>query len=129
MKATGYNTILAYSLSIFHESGQSLDDDVVMGIKGSIIVISAVIALGLARVCLRKYLLVISSLGISASLVILGTYYYLKEFQDVHNWSYVPLLLLVTMIVFFMIGYGALSWTVMAEIMPAKVCQIFLFQF
>ena len=95
-----------------------------MGIKGSIIVISAVIALGLARVCLRKYLLVISSLGISASLVILGTYYYLKEIQDVHNWSFVPLLLLVTMIVFFMIGFGALTWTVMAEIMPAKVCLI-----
>jgi len=120
-QATGYNTILAYSLSIVHESGQLLSDEYVMAIKGSIILLSAVIAMGLARIVLRKFLLVISCLGISVSLVILGSYYYLKQFQDVADWSFVPLLLLVTMIFFFMIGFGALSWTVMAEIMPAKV--------
>ena len=114
-------------MSIVHESGQLLSDEYVMAIKGSIILLSAVIAMGLARIVLRKFLLVISCLGISVSLVILGSYYYLKQFQDVADWSFVPLLLLVTMIFFFMIGFGALSWTVMAEIMPAKVSQIISF--
>ena len=114
-------------MSIVHESGQLLSDEYVMAIKGSIILLSAVIAMALARIVLRKFLLVISCLGISVSLVILGSYYYLKQFQDVADWSFVPLLLLVTMIFFFMIGFGALSWTVMAEIMPAKVSQIISF--
>ena len=92
-----------------------------MGIKGSVIVLSAVFALGLARICLRKHLLVTSCVGVSSSLIILGVYYYIRQFQDIHKWSFVPLLLLVSMIFFFMIGFGALSWTVMAEIMPAKV--------
>jgi len=120
-QATGYNTIIAYSLNIFHESGSSLDDNIAMGIKGSVIVLSAVFALGLARICLRKHLLVTSCVGVSSSLIILGVYYYIRQFQDIHKWSFVPLLLLVSMIFFFMIGFGALSWTVMAEIMPAKV--------
>ena len=120
-QATGYNTIIAYSLNIFHESGSSLDDNIAMGIKGSVIVLSAVFALGLARICLRKHLLVTSCLGVSSSLILLGVYYYIRQFQDIHKWSFVPLLLLVSMIFSFMIGFGALSWTVMAEIMPAKV--------
>ena len=92
-----------------------------MGIKGSIILLSAIIALGLARLCQRKHLLLSSSLGISISLCVLGVYYYLRQFSQLQSWSFVPLLLLVTMIFFFMIGFGALAWTVMAEIMPAKV--------
>lgn len=122
-QATGYNTILAYSLTIFHETGEGLDDNVLMGIKGSIILLSAVIALGMARVCPRKRLLVSSCLGVSSSLLLLGVYYFIKENQllDLGDWHFVPLLFLICLIIFFMIGYGGLTWTVMAEIMPAKV--------
>ena len=48
-QACGYNTVLAYSLSIFHESGGALQDDVAMGVKGAVVLLSAVIALATAR--------------------------------------------------------------------------------
>ena len=125
-QASGYNTILAYSLSIFHESGDinhCLNVNTLMGIKGSIILLSAVIALALARVCPRKHLLVTSCLGVSSSHGLLGLYYFVKEFHyfDLEDWQLFPILVLVCLIIFFMIGFGGLVWTVMAEIMPAKV--------
>ena len=98
-----------------------MSDNIAMGIKGSIILLSAIIALGLARVCSRKVLLLSSSLGISSTLAVLGSYYYSRQFSPLESLSFVPLLLLVTTIFFFMIGFGALAWTVMAELMPAKV--------
>ena len=124
-QATGYNTILAYSLTIFHESGEGLDDNTLMGIKGSIILLSAVIALGMARLCTRKHLLVSSCLGVTTSLLLLGVYYFIKENQylDLEKWHFIPLLFLICLIIFFMIGFGGLAWTVMAEIMPAKVLK------
>ena len=98
-----------------------ISDNIAMGIKGSIILVSSFIAMGLARICSRKVLLLSSSLGLSSTLAILGAYYYSRQFSSLESLSFVPLLLLVTIIFFFMIGFGALAWTVMAEIMPAKV--------
>lgn len=123
-QATGYNTIIAYSVILFRESGQTIHEHVATGITGGMILASAMVALGLARVAPRKTLLIASSLGTASSLLSLGTYYFLKtnrgpEFTT--NWSWVPLVSMAVLITFFMIGYGALSWTVMAEILPLRV--------
>ena len=48
-----------------------------------IIVLSAIIALALAKICPRKKLLLTSSAGISLSLICLGTYYYFLAFLGV----------------------------------------------
>ena len=123
--ATGYNTIIAYALILFRESaaedGGMLHEHAAMGIKGGIILLSAVCAVGLAKITPRKVLLVASSVGTSFSLIILGTYYYCKQVGPLQQWSFVPLLSMVIMIIFFMVGFGAVSWTVMAEILPARV--------
>lgn len=120
-QATGYNTIIAYSLILFRESGQTIHEHLATGITGGVILLSALLAIGLAKVSNRKTLLVISALGTSSSLIILGVYYYLKQEGPLPKWTFVPLLSMLMMITFFMIGFGAVSWTVMAEILPAKV--------
>ena len=63
----------------------------------------------------------LSSLGTSSALFVLGVYYYLKQDQPLQEWTFVPLLSMIVMITFFMIGFGAVAWTVMAEILPTKV--------
>ena len=78
----------------------------------------------MARVFRRKVLLVTSGLGVSVALALLGGYYQLKLTGGWSLPAWLPLLLLLTMILFFMLGFGALAWTVMAEIMPAKVTSI-----
>jgi len=123
-QATGYNTIIAYSVSLFRESGQTIHEHLATGITSGVILASCVLALGLARIAPRKVLLTTSSLGTATSLVMLGTYYYAKKTMDgmiTETWSWVPLLSMMMMITFFMIGYGAVAWTVMAEILPARV--------
>jgi len=120
-QATGYNTIIAYSLILFRESGQTIHEHLATGIIGGVILLSAVLAIGLAKITNRKTLLVTSSLGTSTSLIILGAYYYLKQQGPLPNWTFVPLISMIMMITFFMIGFGAVAWTVMAEVLPAKV--------
>ena len=120
-QATGYNTIIAYSLILFRESGQTIHEHLATGIIGGVILLSAVLAIGLAKITNRKTLLVTSSLGTSTSLIILGAYYYLKQQGPLPNWTFVPLVSMIMMITFFMIGFGAVAWTVMAEVLPAKV--------
>lgn len=123
-QATGYNTIIAYAAQIFKESGSSISEDIATGITGGVILSSALIALGLARITRRKTLLVISSIGSSKGLFLIGMYYYLKNKKGEEftlSWSWVPLVTLVSVIFFFMIGYGALAWTVMAEMLPKRV--------
>ena len=122
-QATGYNTIIAYSLILFREAGESLANHVAV-IQGTIILLSAGLALFTARIFNRKTLLVTSSLGTSLSLIILGLYYYCRQSSPMAAWSWVPLLSIILMIFSFMIGFGALAWTVMAEILPTKVEMI-----
>ena len=119
-QATGYNTIIAYSLMFFRQSGQSLGNHVAV-IQGTIILLSAAIALLTARIFNRKTLLVTSGLGTGLSLSILGLYYYCRQFSELTSWSWVPLISIIIIIFTFMIGFGAIAWTVMAEILPTKV--------
>ena len=119
--ATGYNTIIAYSLILFRESGQTIHEHLATGITGGVILLSALLAIGLAKGLNRKTILVISSLRTSSSLIILGVYYYLKQEGPLSKWTFVPLLSMLMMITLFMIGFAAVSWTVMAKISPAKV--------
>merc|ERR1711887_506759 len=120
-QGTGYNSIIGYSVILFRESGQTMHEHLATGITGGVILLSAMLAVGLAKISPRKTLLVVSSLGTSSCLCILGIYYYLKKEGPLPNWTFVPLASMLMMILFFMIGYGAVAWTVMAEILPAKV--------
>ena len=90
-------------------------------IQGTIILLSATIALATARIFRRKTLLVTSGLGTGLSLTVLGLYYYCRQFSELTSWTWVPLLSIIIIIFTFMIGFGAVAWTVMAEILPTKV--------
>ena len=90
-------------------------------IQGTIILLSAIVALVTARIFKRKTLLVTSGLGTGLSLSVLGLYYYCRQFSDLTEWSWLPLLSIIVIIFTFMIGFGAIAWTVMAEILPTKV--------
>merc|ERR1719370_2106052 len=70
-QGTGYNTIIGYSVILFRESGQTMHEHLATGITGGVILLSAMLAVGLAKVSPRKTLLVVSSLGTSSCLCIL----------------------------------------------------------
>ena len=122
-QATGYNTVIAYSKLIFKESGLAIDDDLAIGLTGGVILVSCAAAIGLSKVTPRKALLLVSSFGSGAALVALGAYYYLKKTEGgaLVTQAWVPLAAMLALIVFFMVGFGAVAWTVMAELLPTHV--------
>jgi hypothetical protein len=56
-QTTGYNTIIAYSLILIRESGQTIHEHLATGITGGVILLSALLAIGLAKVSKRKLFL------------------------------------------------------------------------
>jgi len=77
------------------------------------------LALILSKFVARKVLLLISSSGTTLTLALLGTYYFLKDKDYSSSLWLLPLVTILTFISCFMLGYGAVAWTVMAEILPS----------
>lgn len=108
--------VLFYVEDIFREAG-SIDNArtsaVIIGIVqmiGSVVTPLVVDKYG------RKILLVISSIGSSLTLAILGTYFFLKDIDyDLNGWTWVPLVTLVLYIVSYCIGWGPVVWIVLGE--------------
>jgi hypothetical protein len=73
----------------------------------------------------RKVLLYISSVAMILSLVVLGTFFYLKDHTDtdVTPYGWLPLVSFVVYVIGFSFGFGPIPWLMMGEILPGKsVC-------
>jgi len=117
-QATGYNTIIAFCKLIYQQSGVNMNEQLGTGLTGSVILLSCVAALILAKIAKRKTLLLVSASGTSVNLAILGGFYFMKSSVDSGVW--VPVICIIIFIIAFMLGYGAIAWTVMAEILPSS---------
>ena len=117
-QATGYNTIISNITLIFRESKFTMDEHVATGVTGGVIVLSCVLALGLSKWLPRKALLMASATGTGVNLCIMGAYYYLRRISSLSEYTWVPLVCMMAIIACFMLGYGAVTWTVMAELLP-----------
>jgi len=135
-QATGYNTIIAYAKLILLRSGLLMDEHLACGLTGGVVLASSVIALIMSKLVARRRLLMTSSLGCSMNLIVMGCYYYLDDViaqvsksgrhgdwegirQLMQQVSWLPLACVLTFITAFMVGYGAVAWTVMAEVLPS----------
>ena len=81
----------------------SFDKDTSTIVVGAVLVVTAAIAIGLVKRCPRKNLLVMSAIGVSASLFTLGMYFYLKEKGMAAGLDWVPIVTLVSYICFFVV--------------------------
>lgn len=68
-----------------------------------------------------KILLYISSVGMIASMAILGGFFYMKVNSDVSELGWLPLTCLVVYVLSFSLGFGPIPWLMMGEILPAKI--------
>ena len=50
----------------------------------------------------------------------LGVYYYLRKEAPIPSLVWMPLVCMMAFIIFFMVGFGAVAWTVTAELLPAS---------
>ncbi|KAL1498083.1 hypothetical protein ABEB36_008939 [Hypothenemus hampei] len=115
---SGVNAVLFYTNTIFEQSGGSLSAGACSILVGLVQVVATLCSTMLIDKSGRKILLILSISVMSASLAILGTYFYLNGYIDVRPYSFLPLVSLALFIIFFSIGFGPIPWMIMGEIFP-----------
>ncbi|KAF5278492.1 hypothetical protein FQA39_LY05981 [Lamprigera yunnana] len=119
---SGINSILFYTESIFAASGSSIPSKISPMIVGAVQVFASFLTPLMVDRLGRKFLLLISAVGMTVAEVPLGLYFYLKDNQhDVGAIFWLPVVCLVVYILFYNFGFGPLPWTMMAEIFPTNV--------
>ncbi|KAH7977641.1 hypothetical protein HPB49_003114 [Dermacentor silvarum] len=119
----GINVITFYAVKIFESAGSEISAADCTIMLGVVQVISSLTASLLIDRAGRRCLMLISSLIVTASLTVLGFFYYYKDMDNGefrHRYRYVPLASLTTYIAAFCLGIGPVPWVVMGEILSPR---------
>ncbi|XP_054716778.1 facilitated trehalose transporter Tret1-like [Uloborus diversus] len=119
---SGLMVIFGYSTKIFDIAKSFLNPKKATIIIGAVQVIATITSNLIVDKAGRKILLIISGLLMSASLVSLGTYYYLSfekpGFQETYDW--IPLVSLIAYVIAYSIGFGPIPAFIAAEMVPVR---------
>ncbi|KAH6945183.1 hypothetical protein HPB50_007508 [Hyalomma asiaticum] len=119
----GINVITFYAVKIFESSGSDISAADCTIMLGAVQVIASLVASLLIDRAGRRCLMIVSSLFVTASLTVLGFFYFYKDMDDgeyLHRYRYVPLASLTTYIAAFCLGIGPVPWVVMGEILSPR---------
>ncbi|KAF6136297.1 hypothetical protein GIB67_042782 [Kingdonia uniflora] len=128
---SGINGILFYSSTIFKAAGLSSSNAATVAL-GAVQVIATGVTTWLVDKAGRRLLLIVSSSGMTASLLIVSVAFFLKGAVSVdsHFYSVLGILSLVGLVAFvvsFSLGVGAIPWVIMSEVcMNSSSLQCFL---
>ncbi|KAJ6367094.1 hypothetical protein OIU77_003469 [Salix suchowensis] len=119
---SGINGIFFYSSNIFANAGISSSNLATFGL-GAIQVIATGISSWLMDKAGRRLLLIISTIGVTLSLLLVAVAFYMQGIlpQDsnlYHMMGIVSLGGLVAVVIFFSVGLGAIPWIIMSESDP-----------
>ncbi|XP_045083968.1 sugar transporter ERD6-like 4 isoform X2 [Aegilops tauschii subsp. strangulata] len=122
---SGISAILSYAGSIFKAAGLTNGNLAACGL-GAIMVLATGITTWLLDRAGRRILLIISSAGMTLSLLAVAVIFFLKDNvpQDSDMYyilSMVSLLAIVTCVITFSFGMGAIPWVIMSEILPVSI--------
>ncbi|KAG0485594.1 hypothetical protein HPP92_009457 [Vanilla planifolia] len=122
---SGINGILFYAGSIFKAAGINSSNIVTCGL-GAIQVIATGITTWLLDKAGRRIFLIISSSGMTASLVLVSVSFFFKgyvpENSELHSvLSVLALVGLLAYVISFSLGMGAIPWIIMSEILPVNI--------
>ncbi|XP_057532549.1 sugar transporter ERD6-like 6 [Amaranthus tricolor] len=122
---SGINGVLFYSSTIFKEAGVTSSNAATFGV-GAIQVIATVVTTWLVDKAGRRLLLIISSSGMTFSLLVVAASFFLKDMvSHDSSWysvfSILSVVGVVAMVVSFSLGIGAIPWIIMSEILPVNI--------
>jgi len=147
---SGINVILHYTVDIFQSADSSVGAFQATIYVGLSLVVSNFWTLFVANKMPRRLMLIFSTFGISSALIGMGVYFHFKSLEEncqngtiatnqtagsegldceqfnnyTHSIRWLPLLLLMIYIFFFNLGYGAMIWITVAEILPLHVRSV-----
>jgi sugar porter (SP) family MFS transporter len=116
----GVNTVIYYSATILKYTGISADKSIGEALfVGITNVVFTVVAILLIDRVGRRVLLLIGTVGASASLILLGVYFQSATLQ--HDVGWVGLVALIAFIASFAVGLGPVFWLMISEIFPLGI--------
>ncbi|XP_074572645.1 sugar transporter ERD6-like 4 isoform X1 [Curcuma longa] len=122
---SGINGILFYASNIFKAAGITNSDLATCGL-GAIQVVATGVTTWLTDRAGRRILLIISTAGMTLSLLLVSVVFFLEgvfsqESYPYHVMSILSLVGLVAFVVSFSLGLGAIPWIIMSEILPVNI--------
>ncbi|XP_022976379.1 sugar transporter ERD6-like 6 [Cucurbita maxima] len=122
---TGINAVLFYSSTIFAAAGVKSSNAATCGI-GAVQVIATAMTTWLVDRAGRRILLIVSTAGMTFSLLIVSVVFFLKDHTPETSNLYGILSILsvvgvVALVAFFSLGLGAIPWVIMSEILPINI--------
>ncbi|KAL0432415.1 UNVERIFIED_CONTAM: Sugar transporter ERD6-like 6 [Sesamum latifolium] len=122
---SGINGVIFYSNNIFESAGISSSNAATVGV-GTIQVIATAVATWLVDRTGRRILLIVSSAGMSVSLLVVAVAFFLKGFVSAGSTLHgilgiVSVVGVLCMIISFSLGMGPIPWLIMSEILPIKI--------
>ncbi|CAN0919365.1 Sugar transporter ERD6-like 6 [Linum grandiflorum] len=122
---SGINGILFYSTNIFKNAGVSSSNLATVGV-GAIQVVATGITTWLMDKAGRRLLLIVSTTGICLSLLLVSVAFFVEGTVSPDSELYgtmgiLSLVGLVSMVIFFSFGLGAIPWIIMSEILPVNI--------
>lgn len=119
---SGINVILFYTQTIFEATGSSIPPEIATIIIGVVQIIGSLITPIFVDKKGKRFLLLISAVGMAISEIVLGVYFYLLERKvDLQPFFWLPVLSLIVYMLTYCFGFGPLPWAVMGELFPANV--------
>jgi len=117
---SGIDTIIVYTVSIFHSAGSELDDHIATIIVGSVLLVANFVSLFIVDWAGRKPLLIASGALMCMALTALGTHFHLQKNGMEQSLGLLPLISLIVFVVGFSIGYCGIPFLLMGELIPEK---------
>ncbi|KAI9165177.1 hypothetical protein LWI28_009220 [Acer negundo] len=122
---SGINGVLFYSSKIFESAGISSSNVATFGL-GVVQVFATGVNTWLMDRAGRRLLLLVSSTGMTISLLLVSVAFYLEGIvsKDSYMYSIVGILSLVglvALVISFSLGVGAIPWVIMSEILPVNI--------
>ncbi|OWM75066.1 sugar transporter ERD6-like 4 [Punica granatum] len=122
---SGINGVLFYSSSIFRSAGVTSSNVATFGL-GAIQVIATGLATWLVDKTGRRMLLIVSSVGMTLSLLVVSSSFFLKNLVEEGSVLHTMLadtavIGVVAMVVTFSLGLGPIPWVIMSEILPVNI--------
>ncbi|KAK0576939.1 hypothetical protein LWI29_025583 [Acer saccharum] len=122
---SGTNGVFFYSSTIFSSAGVTSSNAATVGIGAVQVIATGVSALLIDRAG-RRLLLIISSAGMTMSLLIAAASFfgkdYVSEDSSLHSiFSISAVVGVVALVLTFSLGMGAIPWVIMSEILPINI--------
>lgn len=112
---------ISYTAEIFAESGSSLSSSTSAIIIAFIQLLGSVVSTLITEKMTRKFLYVSTCLGTIIGLLAFGVHGMLKNFLELSQFTWVPIVSMSFVIFIASVGLMPLTFTILSEILPLKV--------